>query len=444
MASSQKFSRLTLAAMVIGSMVGAGIFPLPARFGTATGPFGTIVAWLIPGGGILMLALLMGGAIKATARVAPGRSWPRALVLGAALALGSGAVAGSEGTDPIPDHFERGQAYLDKGEYALAVLEFEQVLTFDNLPPDLHQQAEIYARAARNYKAGQRLSGFGYAETGGGYYRENVTRSTNAAGGDPTRDWFWKARAGGGLGYILGSGFSLDGTLDYRFRYYDDTNRRDDSDLRWSAVLNQSLDHGSRALGMRGQASYLGLDGYRQDYGLFANQSFNLDALNRITLEVEIRSRQYPPGELKVLSRDIGEFWLSWTRSLFDGRGSLTLSANGGQEWATHDRPDGDQNFYGATFDFSIDLNYRLGFFLSGLYEHNAFADERMEIQDDLTPPPLYTRNDDLYELEAGLTWMFSSGWSLRPQVLYLRDESNTLWGNYSSTELWMMVRRSF
>ncbi len=167
--------------------------------------------------------------------------------------------------DPIATHLERGQAYLDKGEYALAVLEFEQVLSFDNLPPDLHQQAEIYARAARDYKAGRRLSAFGYAETGGGYYRENVTRSTNAAGGDPTRDWFWKARIGGGLGYILGNELSLDGTLDYRFRYYDDTDRRDDSDLRWSTVLNQSLSHGSRALGVRGRASYRGHDGYRQD-----------------------------------------------------------------------------------------------------------------------------------------------------------------------------------
>ena len=58
MASEQKFSRLTLTAMVVGSMVGAGIFSLPARFGTATGPFGAIVSWLIAGGGMLMLAFV--------------------------------------------------------------------------------------------------------------------------------------------------------------------------------------------------------------------------------------------------------------------------------------------------------------------------------------------------------------------------------------------------
>jgi arginine:ornithine antiporter/lysine permease len=58
MAEAQKFSRVTLTAMVVGSMVGAGIFSLPARFGTATGPFGAIVAWLIAGGGMLMLAFV--------------------------------------------------------------------------------------------------------------------------------------------------------------------------------------------------------------------------------------------------------------------------------------------------------------------------------------------------------------------------------------------------
>ena len=54
----QKFSLPTLTAMVVGSMVGAGIFSLPGRFGTATGPFGALIAWAIAGGGMLMLAFV--------------------------------------------------------------------------------------------------------------------------------------------------------------------------------------------------------------------------------------------------------------------------------------------------------------------------------------------------------------------------------------------------
>ncbi len=55
---TRKLSLPTLTAMVIGSMVGAGIFSLPATFGRATGPFGALVAWAIAGTGMLMLAFV--------------------------------------------------------------------------------------------------------------------------------------------------------------------------------------------------------------------------------------------------------------------------------------------------------------------------------------------------------------------------------------------------
>jgi arginine:ornithine antiporter/lysine permease len=54
----EKFSLLTLTGMVVGSMVGAGIFSLPATFGRATGPFGAVIAWIIAGVGMLMLAFV--------------------------------------------------------------------------------------------------------------------------------------------------------------------------------------------------------------------------------------------------------------------------------------------------------------------------------------------------------------------------------------------------
>ncbi|MBB4083620.1 basic amino acid/polyamine antiporter [Brevundimonas lenta] len=56
MQSAQKMSLPMLTAMVVGSMVGAGIFNLPSRFGAATGPFGALIAWGIAGTGMYMLA----------------------------------------------------------------------------------------------------------------------------------------------------------------------------------------------------------------------------------------------------------------------------------------------------------------------------------------------------------------------------------------------------
>ena len=49
---------VTLTAMVVGSMVGAGVFSLPRRFATETGVYGALVAWAIAGTGMLMLAFV--------------------------------------------------------------------------------------------------------------------------------------------------------------------------------------------------------------------------------------------------------------------------------------------------------------------------------------------------------------------------------------------------
>jgi arginine:ornithine antiporter/lysine permease len=56
--ASQKLSRLALIALVVGSMVGAGIFTLPAAFARTTGVVGALVAWTIAGTGMLMLAFV--------------------------------------------------------------------------------------------------------------------------------------------------------------------------------------------------------------------------------------------------------------------------------------------------------------------------------------------------------------------------------------------------
>ena len=53
-----KLSRAALVALVVGSMVGAGIFTLPAAFGRSTGALGAFIAWCIAGSGMLMLAFV--------------------------------------------------------------------------------------------------------------------------------------------------------------------------------------------------------------------------------------------------------------------------------------------------------------------------------------------------------------------------------------------------
>jgi tetratricopeptide (TPR) repeat protein len=52
-------------------------------------------------------------------------------------------------TDFVAAHLGLGRAYFALGRYARAKIEFETVLRFPNLPPDVLTQVEVYDRAAR-------------------------------------------------------------------------------------------------------------------------------------------------------------------------------------------------------------------------------------------------------------------------------------------------------
>ncbi|BDZ54556.1 basic amino acid/polyamine antiporter [Agromyces marinus] len=56
--ATSKLGLPALTGMVVGSMVGAGVFQLPARFAGQTGVYGAVIAWAIAGLGMLTLALV--------------------------------------------------------------------------------------------------------------------------------------------------------------------------------------------------------------------------------------------------------------------------------------------------------------------------------------------------------------------------------------------------
>ena len=54
----QRLPLRTLTAMVVGGMVGAGVFSIPRNFAQATGIYGALIAWTIAGAGMLMLCFV--------------------------------------------------------------------------------------------------------------------------------------------------------------------------------------------------------------------------------------------------------------------------------------------------------------------------------------------------------------------------------------------------
>lgn len=343
--------------------------------------------------------------------------------------------------DSLAAHLALGRAYFDLGMFAEAKLAFETVFRFDNLPPDLESQARIYADAAASYlETGSRLLGFGYAATGVGRYRVNSTRGTNALGGGDRRDTFFNARVGGGLNYELADNYALDGSLDYRFRHFYDSDVRNDSDLRWRAAGSRMLGEGNLALGVRGRVSYRGDSTYRNDYGVFTNYRYRLDPDNQVSAGAELRRRRYPEGRLRERTFSTGVVNVGWVRALAEGQASFSLNAHAGYNFAT-DRPDGESSVYGLTGQFDFTLTETVSGFVFGWWEHESFNNERLHFHPDRAGQVVsLERRDNLYEIGGGLVWELGRGWSLRPEVLYVRDQSNATAFNYSSIEGWINV----
>lgn len=337
--------------------------------------------------------------------------------------------------DSVDAHLGLGRAYMALGDYASAKIEFQTVLRFDNLPPGLQQQVEIYAKTALEHARGERLQASGYALLGGGNYR------TGPTGGGPFNEAFFSARAGGRVNYELENGAALVGTLDYRFRNYEG-DRRNDSDLRWNGAVNRNFGDGNLVGGVRGRVSYRGNGNYRNDFGVYGNYSYRLDADNQLAAGLEVRQRRYPTGPLRERTRNIVEATGSWTHSLFDGKASFNLDIFGGHEFNT-ERADGDANFYGLSPTLDFIFTKQLSGFVFGWWQNDRYNIERLGAEGDHIVG-IGLRNDNLYEAGGGLIWEFTPGWTLNPEILYIRDTSNVLAARYSSTEMWVTLRWDF
>lgn len=336
----------------------------------------------------------------------------------------------------VAAHLGLGRAYLALGQYARSAIEFETVLRLDDLPADLQLRAQIYADAAQAYAQGRRLLATGYALVGAGNYR------IGAVGGGPRDDGFVSARVGGNLNYELADGGALDASLDYRFRDYDAEGRRNDSDLRWNAAYSRNVGELNWIGGVRGRVSYRGDGNYRNDFGAYGNVRWRLDADNQLAGGLEVRQRRYPVGPLRERTRNIVEATGSWTRSLLDGKASFTLAGQGGREFNTQ-RADGDANFFGLSPSVSYSITETLGASAFVWWQNDRYNVERLGAPGDAIVG-IGTRNDNLYEVGGGLTWQFAPKWSLNPEILYIRDSSNVLAANYSSTEVWITLRVDF
>jgi hypothetical protein len=338
------------------------------------------------------------------------------------------------------DHLRRGLAFFDAGNYAAAKFEFESMLRLDGLPANLYQQVELYAAAARDQLAGQAVQAGGYLVLGGGHYRE----TDSIAGAGSVSDNFFSTRVGGRVTSRVAAAASINASVDYRFRRYDNADRDDDSDLFWDLDVSRSMGANNLAVGTRGWISARGDGITRHEYGVFTSYRISAGPDTQFSIGADLRRRDYPQGRLRYRSRNIVELTGGWQQALFGGAANIGIDGGIGREIAVADRPDGDSNVFtvAPTLDFTFSKS--VGGHVFGWWQRGRFNLERTNAIDGDRIGAAALRTDTLWEAGGGLSWAFAKGWSANADILYIRDESNIISLNYRATETHLTLRKDF
>ena len=341
---------------------------------------------------------------------------------------------------------EMGRAYLALGDFARAKLEFETVLRFDNLPPDLRQQAQIYGNAADQYLAGKRTVGFAYLEFGYGYDTNpqsatRISEVTLAGGGTlllpqsalARGDQYSAFTAGGELIHALTDRVSIFAGGEARARLFRDLDIAEFGTVDLRAGLGYSEGAHNVRFALTGGRFWLDDTKARDSAGGTLDYRYLAGKLDQITLGLSASRNKFIPDALVVNSYDLAQASAGWLHAAADGKGAAGLTLLAGSEMATEGRVDGDKPFVGLRIILQRTFANNIGAFVSAGLLYGEYSEVN----------PLFgtERADTMGDVTLGVSWSFAKGWSLRPQVTYMENDSNQSLYKYDRTDVSLNLR---
>jgi outer membrane protein len=341
---------------------------------------------------------------------------------------------------------DMGRAYYALGDLGRAKIEFETVLSFPNLPPDLRTQVELYNKAVVERSQQKKLTSTVYAELTYGY-DSNVNSGTSdpdvlkalnpgfaslTRPGFETGDQYVAVAVGGELNYLINAQYSAYFGADLRKRAYREW---DDAD-NWSADARLGLSYsgGSWLLkgGLTGGTYAQGDAGrVRDSAGVNLDWRLALDNSTQLTAGASAVRYTYVTAQS---SNDNNTYTGSFGGlKVLTGGSVLSLSASVGNEKPTGVRDDGDKRFYGLRLQYQLAFTPTLSAFLSGGATKNAYQGTNL----------LYAirRDETTSDVTVGASWLVGKGLALRPQFTYIRNESNAALYTYDKTDASLNLR---
>lgn len=125
-----------------------------------------------------------------------------------------------------------------------------------------------------------------------------------------------------------------------------------------------------------------------------------------------------------------------WLHVFADGRSALTATAYGGNERDINDRADGGKRYTGGRLGVQWSIGDRIELFGALGAQHGSYDKENVAF--------LITRSDTQTDRALGLNWRPADRWTVRPQFVYIRNQSNISIYVYERTDISVTVRHDF
>lgn len=355
-----------------------------------------------------------------------------------------------------PDHAaaraELARAYFELRDDQAAKQEFENVARMS--PPDeVSRTIQKYLDALdvrfESLKATQWRA---YAQVGVGL-DSNVNSATDTSlvaipalgnlnfqldrAGRETGDAFITGEAGGAVSHRVGDNILAFASGRINERVNESEHAFDTGVIDFAAGLSLSAGRDTYTGALQLQRFEVGNSLFRSITGVTGQYRHTIDNRNALTIFGQLARLRYFPEAQSV--RDVQQIraGAGWAHA-FGGKDAPTMfvSAYVGDDEERAGLPHLGRRFYGG----------RLGAEYKYRSDVDLFGSVSVEFSDYGGTEPLFltARDDEFYELSAGVRYRGFPGWTVSPQVRYSRNDSNIPINEYSRLVLMTTVRYDF
>jgi hypothetical protein len=143
---------------------------------------------------------------------------------------------------------------------------------------------------------------------------------------------------------------------------------------------------------------------------------------------------------ISVNNFDQSTYGANWLHIVNEGKGLVMASLFTGDERAPL-RADGGKRFNGLRLGGQMQLNEKTELFagLGAQFSKYDVANAAFS-----SPTESVVRDDKQYDANVGINWRYDKLWTLRPQIAYMRNNSNIVIYQFDRTDVSITIRRDF